>query len=204
MPTMAGRRAEANIASTSPDRTRRKPQMSLVRGIRSNAVAYVALFVALGGTGAYAADRISSKEIESDAVRSAHIKDGQIASADVRDGSLLKNDFAAGQLPAGSQGPVGPKGPAGPQGVAGPEGPEGPRGPEGPAGPTGQTGQPGAPGLSGVEMVTASNNSQTVRLEASATATCPAGKRVISGGADLNSPFPERKTGIVVSRPLGN
>jgi hypothetical protein len=181
--------------------------MSLVRGIRSNAVAYVALFVALGGTGAYAADRISSKEIESDAVRSAHIKDGQVASADVRDGSLLKNDFAAGQLPAGAQGPAGPagpKGPAGPQGVAGPEGPEGPRGPEGPAGPTGPTGQTGAPGLSGVEMVTASNNSQIVRLEASATATCPAGKRVIGGGADLNSPFPERKTGIVVSRPLGN
>ena len=26
---------------------------------------------------------------------------------------------------------------------------------------------------------------------------------LISGGADLNSPFPERKTGIVVSRPAG-
>jgi hypothetical protein len=53
-------------------------------------------------------------------------------------------------------------------------------------------------------MVTASNISQNVRLEASATVTCPAGKRVIGGGADLNSPFPERKTGIVISRPLGN
>jgi hypothetical protein len=53
-------------------------------------------------------------------------------------------------------------------------------------------------------MVTATNISQNVRLEASATASCPAGKRVISGGADLNSPFPERKVGIVVSRPVGD
>ena len=143
-------------------------------------------------------------------MRSAHLKDGQIAAADVRDGSLLKADFAAGQLPAGaqgpagSQGPAGPKGPAGPQGPEGAPGPEGPEGPRGPAGPAGPQGPQGAAGLSGVEIVTASNNSQVVRLEATATATCPAGKKVIGGGADLNSPFPERKTGIVVSRPLGN
>jgi hypothetical protein len=34
-----------------------------LRHVRSNAVAYLALFVALGGTGAYAADKIGSNEI---------------------------------------------------------------------------------------------------------------------------------------------
>ena len=52
--------------------------------------------------------------------------------------------------------------------------------------------------------MTTNDFSQQVRLEASATATCPPGKKVIGGGTEVVSPFPERKTGVVVSRPLGD
>lgn len=189
--------------------------MRTIGHFKDNAIAYVALFIALGGTSAYAADRLGSSDIARNAVAAKHIKDGQVKSADVRDGSLLAQDFAAGQLggatagpgapgSAGARGETGPQGPVGPAGPEGPVGPEGPQGPEGPRGLTGPAGPQGAPGLSGVETVTATNFSNVVRLEATATATCPAGKRVIAGGGDITSPFPERKVGLVVSRPMGS
>jgi hypothetical protein len=73
-------------------------------------VAYLALFVALGG-GAYAAlklpkNSVGSKQIKANAVRSSKVKDG----------SLLAGDFKAGQLPAG---------PAGLQGLPGARGDKG-------------------------------------------------------------------------------
>ena len=80
----------------------------MVRHLRGNAVAYLALFIALGGS-AYAAIKI-----EKNAVRSKHIKDGQVKNRDlannavtspkVANGSLLGEDFAVGQLPAGPPG----------------------------------------------------------------------------------------------------
>jgi hypothetical protein len=54
--------------------------------IRSNVVAYVALFAALGGTGAWAADKITSKDIAKNAVRSKHIKNGQVKKRDLASG----------------------------------------------------------------------------------------------------------------------
>jgi Collagen triple helix repeat (20 copies) len=98
----------------------------------------------------------------------------------------------------GKDGAPGEKGPKGDTGDRGPQGSQGERGPTGPQGPQ------GAPGLSGVETVTANNFSQQVRLEASQTVTCPAGKRVIGGGAEVLSQFPERKTGLLYSHPNGN
>ena len=53
------------------------------RPSHSTAVAYLALFVALGGTGAYAAAEIGASDIEDDAVRSRHVKDGQIETEDL-------------------------------------------------------------------------------------------------------------------------
>ena len=190
--------------------------MRTIAHIKSNAVAYLALFLALGGTSAYAADRLTSSDIAKSAVTSKHVKDGQIKTKDVRDGSLLATDFAAGQIPAfggsGSDGAAGPRGATGPQGPAGergaegpvgPAGPAGPQGPEGARGPIGPQGPQGVPGLSGVETVRVDNFSGQVRLEAQATATCPSGKTMISGGAEILSQFAERKTGLVVSRPVG-
>jgi hypothetical protein len=60
----------------------------LARHIRQNLVAWLALFVALGGTGAYAANSISTGDII----------DNQVTSADVRDDSLGFGGLAAKDL----------------------------------------------------------------------------------------------------------
>jgi hypothetical protein len=76
--------------------------------LRANAVAYLALFVALGGTSAWAADKITSGQIAKNAVLSKHIKRGQVKRADigpravtsskVADGSLATADLADGAI----------------------------------------------------------------------------------------------------------
>lgn len=81
----------------------------MLRHLRTHAVAYVALFVALGGT-SYAA---------------AKLPRNSVTSATVKDRSLLARDFKRGQLPAGKAGATGPQGAAGPQGPAGAQGPPG-------------------------------------------------------------------------------
>jgi hypothetical protein len=71
--------------------------------IRTNAVAYVALFVALGGTGAWAATTIKSKNIAKDAVLSKHIKNGEVRGPDVRANSLTGvhiNEGTLGKVPS--------------------------------------------------------------------------------------------------------
>jgi hypothetical protein len=112
--------------------------------IRNNAVAYLALFVALGGTGAYAASAmlpkgsVGAQQLRKGAVGAKKLKANAVTSEKVADGSLLSKDFAAGQLPAGAPGQPGPQGeqgPAGPLGQPGPQGEEGPVGPQGAAGP---------------------------------------------------------------------
>ena len=74
------------------------------------AVAMIALFLALTGTGIAAAVQVARNSITS-----IHVKDR----------SLLAKDFRRGQIPRGPAGPQGPAGPAGPQGPAGPAGPAG-------------------------------------------------------------------------------
>jgi hypothetical protein len=71
--------------------------------LRRNAVAYLALFVALSGTG-YAAARlpansVGSTQLKKNAVISSKIHADAVTSAKVKAGSLLASDFAAGQLP---------------------------------------------------------------------------------------------------------
>jgi hypothetical protein len=70
------------------------------------ALAMIALFVALSGTG-YAAVKIARNSITS-----IHVKDR----------SLLAKDFKSGQIPRGAVGPAGPAGAAGPAGPTGPAG----------------------------------------------------------------------------------
>jgi hypothetical protein len=79
-------------------------------------VAFIALLVAMGGTG-YAAitlpkNSVGTKQLKKNAVRSSKVKNG----------SLLRSDFKAGQLPAGPQGQQGAQGAQGPQGPRGPAG----------------------------------------------------------------------------------
>lgn len=74
-------------------RTRKLPSHGTV-------VAYVALFVALGGVGAYAAGAIGPNDIQPDAIRSKHIKDEQVKPKDLAPsaldgGGVLSSRFTA-------------------------------------------------------------------------------------------------------------
>jgi hypothetical protein len=68
--------------------------------VRSNAVAYLALFVALGGTSAWAADKITSEDIAKNAVRSKHIKKGSVETSEIATRSVTADKLAkdAGNL----------------------------------------------------------------------------------------------------------
>lgn len=79
--------------------------------LRGNAVAYVALFVALGGT-AWAAATVDSSDVVNNSLRSADLKnnravkgkdvrDATLSGADVRDASLTGSDVAADSLTGG-------------------------------------------------------------------------------------------------------
>jgi hypothetical protein len=111
---------------------------------RHNGIAYLALFVALGGT-SYAAiklpaNSVGPKQITKGAVTSVKIKDGSIATADLAAGALK----AGGVGPAGLAGPKGDTGAAGAVGSKGDPGDTGVAGPAGPAGPVGPAGSNGA------------------------------------------------------------
>jgi hypothetical protein len=92
-------------------------------------VAYLALFIALGGS-SYAAVRVTTRNVPANALTGADIKNltgkdvtnnsltradvKNLGTGDVANGSLLAEDFKAGQLPTGAQGPSGETGPRGP------------------------------------------------------------------------------------------
>ena len=61
-------------------------------------VAYLALFVALGGTSAYAANTINSGDIVDGQVKSVDVGDNEIKSLDVLNNSLRAADIAANQV----------------------------------------------------------------------------------------------------------
>jgi hypothetical protein len=92
-------------------------------------VAYLALFVALGGS-SYAAITVTGKNVRNSSLTGADVRNESVTGRDVRsltsddvtDGSLRGIDFAAGELPSGSAGPPGPKGDSGEKGEAGPPG----------------------------------------------------------------------------------
>jgi hypothetical protein len=88
--------------------------------VRRNTVAYLALFVALGGT-SYAAAKLPAGS-----VGNRQLARGAVSSAKVKDGSLLVRDFRRNQLRGGSQGLTGARGPAGLRGPAGTQGATGP------------------------------------------------------------------------------
>jgi hypothetical protein len=98
----------------------------------ANAMATLAMFIALGLGSAWAAtelgrnsvgarqiekNAVKRPEIAKNAVRKAEVRKNAIGTAEVMDGALLEQDFAPGQLPAG---PPGEQGERGPQGEPGP------------------------------------------------------------------------------------
>lgn len=132
-------------------------------------LASAALFVALTGTAAAGAlitgaqiknNTVSTLDLKNESVRSADVLDNSLTSLDIRNGTLEAVDFAPGQLPAGAQGQAGPQGPPGPPG------------------------QQGGPGLAGLEIVTAVSPTDSDEPK-QVDVACPAGKRVVGGGAHL-------------------
>ena len=59
---------------------------ALLRHLRGNAVAYLALFVALSAGTAFAASKVTTKDIANDAVTSKKIKNGQVKAEDLGKG----------------------------------------------------------------------------------------------------------------------
>jgi len=98
----------------------------VIRHLRRNVVAYLALLFALSGTSYAAATKL--------------LPANSVGTKQVINGSLLKKDFKPGQLPRGVRGPQGSPGRAGPQGVQGPAGPQGAQGPRGSQGAQGPAG----------------------------------------------------------------
>jgi Collagen triple helix repeat (20 copies) len=136
----------------------------------SAAVAYLALFAALGGS-AYAAVTVTGKDI----------KNGTITGKDVKTRSLgtKKLSRTAVSSLAGQRGPAGPQGPKGEQGEQGQPGPvgrirpAGPKGEPGPAGPQGPAGPVGLSGISGWEIQQTDPVSVSPNYAGSAGVGCP-------------------------------
>jgi len=134
-------------------------------------IATIALFVSLTGT-AVAGGLITGANILNGSVASVDVMNESLRTVDIKNGTLLPEDFKGKKLP---------KGPKGAQGLQGPAGAQGPAGPAGPAGAAGPQGQPG---LSGVVTVMAQSASDST-ADKFVDAQCPAGKRVVGGGAGL-------------------
>ena len=98
-------------------------QVSPVHHLRRNAVAYLALFVALGGTSFAAATVITGKNVKDSSLTGADVKKGSLTGSDVKNKSLAPADFNGSVT--GPQGPQGATGPQGPKGDTGTNGTNG-------------------------------------------------------------------------------
>ena len=130
--------------------------------LRRNAVAYVALFVALGGV-SYAAvslprNSVGTAQLKRGAVRAADVRAGAVTSRAIKDRTIQARDIAPGVTLQGVAGPVGPAGPAGPAGAAGTRGADGAEGPQGVQGPPGPTEGTGADQLGANPLADGSNS----------------------------------------------
>lgn len=116
----------------------------ITRHIRANAIAYVALFTALGGT-SYAAVQLAPGSVTSQALANGAVTHSKLAANSVSEGNLAKKqltpaDFKPGALASAVRGLLGSKGAAGAGGRRGARGAVGAAGPQGPAGHDGSSG----------------------------------------------------------------
>ena len=94
-----------------------------VRPSHATVVAYLALFIALGGV-SYAAvvlpsNSVGTQQIKPGAVKASDLGKNAVKTGNVKNGSLLSSDFKPGQLPAVAPGAPGPQGATGAQGTPG-------------------------------------------------------------------------------------
>jgi hypothetical protein len=103
----------------------------IIGHLRANAVGYVALFAALGGT-SYAAVNLEPGSVRSAAIARGAVTHSKLAERSVAEANLVKHSLSAAVFKAGTletlrgaNGGSGGAGPAGPGGKAGPTGPAG-------------------------------------------------------------------------------
>ena len=175
--------------------------------------ALIAALVALavGAGAASATSLITGGQIAPHTITQANLATGVLAK-------LAKTGLDGVPGAAGATGAVGAQGQQGPQGVPGPQGPQGPTGQgigiPGATGPQGPQGDPGAPGsqgpagasfnLSNITYVTGASVSISPGGYGSATAVCPKGTQIISGGytgygTSVQEDYAEDKTTWYVS-----
>jgi hypothetical protein len=140
-------------------------------------IAVIALLFSLTGT-AVAGALVTGANVKNGSLTGVDVKNGSLGSVDIKNGTIKPIDIKGGMFPTGPQGPEGP------------QGQQGPGGPQGPA------------GLSGLQVVTkhSATNSLGFRF---ATAICPAGKKVLGGGAYVTDGGWPNEIGIVGSYPTG-
>ncbi|MDA0165646.1 hypothetical protein OM076_35595 [Solirubrobacter ginsenosidimutans] len=115
--------------------------------LRGNAVGYLALFIALGGS-SYAAVRLTPGSVKSAAIAKRAVTHAKLArnsvtSANVAKGTLTPSDFKAGTFLQGLKGDSGDSGGEGSDGLDGLSGFKGDAGDAGPQGPQGPAGKDG-------------------------------------------------------------
>ena len=142
----------------------------------TTAVAYLALFAALGGS-AYAAVTVTGR----------NIKDGTITGRDVKNRSVGTSKLSTSAVSSltGRPGPAGPQGEKGDRGPVGPTGATGPKGETGPAGSQGAQGPAGPPGPSGVSGWSYHTEGKAIPPGSTGTrwqVYCPSGKQALGGG----------------------
>jgi hypothetical protein len=152
-------------------------------------ISITALVVAVLGTtplgqAAYEAvvptNSVGAAQLRTGAVTEAKLRGDAVTSGKVKNRSLKMIDFAEGQIPAAPAGAKGDKGDKG------------------------SKGEIGAPGLSGYEIVN-TNVAVTAASFASATVTCPAGKKALGGGFVTVGPYgPDAGPFPIQSNPSGN
>jgi hypothetical protein len=120
-------------------------------------VACIALLVALGGTGYATVLQVPRNSVGPAQLRTAAVTNPKIARNAVTSIKVANGSLVRADFRANSL-PVGPAGPAGPA---------------------------GPPGLTGLERVESTSATNTIASKTQATA-CPAGKRLLGGGARLN------------------
>jgi hypothetical protein len=148
----------------------------------TTAIAYLALFAALGGS-AYAAVTVTGKDV----------KDGTVTGRDVKNRSLGTNKLRTSAV-SSLTGQRGPAGPQGEKGEPGPTGPAGPKGEAGAAGPQGPAGPPGPSGISGLEYRISPGFSVRPDDSTRGSVDCAGGTKALGGGV---STAPDSFTTVV-------
>jgi hypothetical protein len=68
------------------------------RPSHSTVVSYLALFVALGGTSAYAANTIGSDDVIDESLQSQDIKNGEVQNADIKNSAITSTKIYNGSV----------------------------------------------------------------------------------------------------------